>query len=40
MMEKHLQKCRKAEIIKIIDDVCKVSKDVAILLIKRIFMML
>lgn len=35
-MEKHLQKYRKAEIIKIIDDVCKVSKDAAILLIKRL----
>lgn len=36
MMEKQLQKYRKAEIIKIIDDVCKVSKDAAILLIKRL----
>lgn len=35
-MEKHLQKYRKAEIIKIIDDVCKVSKDAAKLLIKRL----
>lgn len=26
-MEKHFQKYRKQEIIKIIDDVCKVSKD-------------